>query len=293
MEKKTVKAIVLAAGQGRRMGTDVPKQYLFLGGHEVLYYSLKAFEESQADEVILVTGKNEISWCREHIVEKYGFSKVRKIIAGGKERYDSVYAGLLAAAPCDYVLIHDGARPFITDEIIKSVLQGAVDYGSCTTGMPVKDTIKVADGEDMAEDTPDRKSLWAIHTPQGFSYPVILKAHEKFRKRKIPFSVTDDTMLADFFSDTRTKLINGSYENIKVTTPEDMEVAGAFLKRKEGQKSKNRQSRRHPDGISHRWRKQMSQMGERLKKDRIRSVKRFFQNRKREPKGRFYNRNTE
>lgn len=230
MNGSTVKAIVLAAGQGKRMGSEVPKQYLLLNGYEVLCYSLKAFEESTVDEIILVTGEDETSWCREHIVEKYGFSKVRTIIAGGRERFDSVYAGLLAAAPCDYVLIHDGARPFLTEDIIRSVLEGAVEYGSCTTGMPVKDTIKVVGEGDIAEDTPDRKSLWAIHTPQGFSYPVILKAHEKFREGSYRVPVTDDTMLAELFLRKRTKLVRGSYRNIKVTTPEDMELAQVFLK---------------------------------------------------------------
>ncbi|MCI8466247.1 MAG: 2-C-methyl-D-erythritol 4-phosphate cytidylyltransferase [Lachnospiraceae bacterium] len=230
MNSQNVKAIVLAAGQGKRMGTEVPKQYLLLEGHELLYYSLKAFEESPVDEVVLVTGADEISWCQEHLVERYGFTKVKKIIAGGKERYDSVYAGLLAAAPCDYVLIHDGARPLITEEILCDVFQGTVDYGCCTTGMPVKDTIKVVDEEDMAEDTPDRKSLWAIHTPQGFSYPFILEAHEKFREGSFQIPVTDDTMLVELFLRKRTKLVKGSYRNIKVTTPEDMELAQVFLK---------------------------------------------------------------
>ena len=176
-----VTAIVLAAGRGKRMGAEIPKQYLQLKGHEVLYYSLKAFEESIVDQVILVTGEQEIDYCRKELVEKCGFSKVAKIIAGGAERYDSVYTGLLAAAPCDYVLIHDGARPLVTPEIIAQVLEGAITYKSCTTGMPVKDTIKVSDGEDMAVDTPERKSLWAIHTPQGFAYSVILEAHERFQ----------------------------------------------------------------------------------------------------------------
>ncbi len=230
MDRKTVKAIVLAAGRGRRMGTEVAKQYLLLNGREVLYYSLKAFEESLVDEIILVAGEDEIAWCREHIVEKYGFSKVKTVIAGGKERYDSVYEGLLAAAPCDYVLIHDGARPFITEEMIGDVLRGAVDHGSCTTGMPVKDTIKIVDGDGIAEDTPDRKSLWAVHTPQGFSYPVILEAHEKFREGSYQIPVTDDTMLAELFLRKKTKLVKGSYQNIKVTTPEDMELAQMFLK---------------------------------------------------------------
>ncbi len=228
---QTVKAIVLAAGHGTRMGTEVPKQYLLLGGYEVLYYSLKAFEESPVDEVILVAGADEISWCREHIVEKYGFSKVKKIIAGGRERCDSVYGGLLAAAPCGYVLIHDGARPLVSQEIIQDVLQGTIEFGSCTTGMPVKDTIKVAGSDDMTADTPDRKSLWAIHTPQGFAYPLILEAHEKFREGDFQIPVTDDTMLVEIFLRQKTKLVKGSYKNIKVTTPEDMELALVFLKK--------------------------------------------------------------
>ena len=234
MNGKIVKAIVLAAGQGRRMESRVPKQYLQLGGHEVLYYSLRAFEESPVDEIVLVTGEDEIPWCREHIVGKYGFSKVKQIIPGGEERYDSVNAGFLAAAPCDYVLIHDGARPFVTGAIIERVLAGAAEYGSCTAGMPVKDTIKGVDEAGMAEDTPDRKSLWAIQTPQGFSYPVILKAHERFREGSYRVPVTDDTMLAEMFLRKRTKLVEGSYKNIKVTTPEDMELAEVFLQKSDG-----------------------------------------------------------
>ena len=230
MEKRRVKAIVLAAGRGKRMETETPKQYLELAGHEVLYYSLRAFEESPVDEVILVTGEEEADWCRKRFMEEYGFSKVKKVIPGGAERYDSVYAGLLAAAPCDYVLIHDGARPLVTPKIIESVLEGAVSHGSCTTGMPVKDTIKVAGENDMAVDTPERSSLWAIHTPQGFSYPLILEAHERFRQGDYRIPVTDDTMLAEIFLRKKAKLVRGSYKNIKVTTPEDLPVAELYLK---------------------------------------------------------------
>lgn len=228
-----VTAIVLAAGRGKRMGTDVPKQYLKIRGHEILYYSLKAFEESVVDEVILVTGEPDIEYCQKEIVEKYGFEKVAKIIPGGAERYDSVYAGLLAADDCSYVLIHDGARPLVTPEIIAKVLEGAMAYDSCTTGMPVKDTIKVVDEDNMAVDTPERGALWTIHTPQGFSYPVILEAHRKFRQGDYRIPVTDDTMLAEIFLRKRAKLVEGSYQNIKVTTPEDIDAAEAFLYKKE------------------------------------------------------------
>ena len=285
MNDRTVKAIVLAAGQGKRMKSAVPKQYLLLGGHEVLYYSLKVFEESLVDEVVLVTGADEISWCREHIVEKYGFSKVKKIIAGGTERYDSVYAGLLAAAPCDYVLIHDGARPFITEEMIQKVLRGAVDYGSCTTGMPVKDTIKITNEKDMAEDTPDRKKLWAVQTPQGFFYPVILKAHKKFREGKVEVAVTDDTMLAEIFLNKQTKMVNGSYRNIKVTTPEDMKIARAFTKDHRDQE-KNRQGRRYPNGLNYIWERRERQNGRQLKRKNRNGFLRLQRNRQREVKSR-------
>lgn len=228
-----VTAVVLAAGRGKRMGTDVPKQYLKIRGHEILYYSLKAFEESVVDEVVLVTGEQDIEYCQKEIVEKYGFEKVAKIIPGGAERYDSVYAGLLAADDCSYVLIHDGARPLVTPEIIAKVLEGAMAYDSCTTGMPVKDTIKVVDEDNMAVDTPERGALWTIHTPQGFSYPVILEAHRKFRQGDYRIPVTDDTMLAEIFLRKRAKLVEGSYQNIKVTTPEDIDAAEAFLYKKE------------------------------------------------------------
>lgn len=231
MEYGKVTAIILAAGQGKRMGSSVPKQYLKLEGHEILYYSVRAFEDCPAvDEIILVTGGREIEYCQKEIVEKYGFLKVSKIIPGGAERYDSVYAGLLAADDCAYVLIHDGARPLVTVEIIEKVLEGAMTYDNCTTGMPVKDTIKVADREQMAVETPDRSTLWAIHTPQAFSYPVILEAHRRFREGDYRVPVTDDTMMVEMFMRKRTKLVEGSYRNIKVTTPDDIEAAKAFLR---------------------------------------------------------------
>ena len=232
MNGKIVKAIVLAAGQGRRMESRVPKQYLQLGGHEVLYYSLRAFEESPVDEIVLVTGEDEIPWCREHIVGKYGFSKVKQIIPGGEERYDSVYAGLLAAAPCDYVLIHDGARPFVTGAIIERVLAGAAEYGSCTAGMPVKDTIKMADDNEDASCTPDRSHLWLIQTPQAFSYELVRTAYDKlFANPPVGQNITDDAMVVELMTRQKVHLVRGSYENIKVTTPEDMEVAEIFLRR--------------------------------------------------------------
>ena len=119
MADKKCTAIVLAAGQGKRMNSSIQKQFLEIKGYPVLYYSLKCFQDSPLiGEIVLVTSENAVSYCRSEIVKKYGFSKVTGIIAGGKERYDSVYAGLLACGECEYVFIHDGARPFISEEIL-------------------------------------------------------------------------------------------------------------------------------------------------------------------------------
>lgn len=229
MEKKTT-AIVLAAGRGKRMESDIPKQYLLIEGKEVLFYTLRAFEDSEVDEVILVTGKEEIAFCENEIVKKYGFRKVSKVIAGGAERYDSVYEGIYAANDAEILLIHDGARPLVTPEIIRAVKESAIRDKNCTTGMPVKDTIKVVDPEGYATGTPDRKTLWMIHTPQGFDAAVIREAHELFRKDPNPGNITDDTMLVEKYLNLPTKMVEGSYKNIKVTTPEDILLAGVLLK---------------------------------------------------------------
>ena len=229
MKNDKITAIVLAAGQGRRMNSSIQKQFMLIKGYPVLYYSLKAFEESCVDDIILVTGASEIAYCKEEIVEKYGFKKVSNVVAGGKERYDSVYNGL-AAAECDYVLIHDGARPLVSVDIINRTVEAVKEYQSCTVGMPVKDTIKMVDSEKYALDTPDRSSLWQIQTPQAFKYTIIKEAHELMHKGACNGkNITDDTMLVEECLHCKTKLVEGSYSNIKVTTPEDICVAEALL----------------------------------------------------------------
>lgn len=167
---ETTAAIVLAAGQGKRMESKIRKQFLLLNGKPLITYSLKAFEESRVDRIVLVTGEDEIPYCRKEIVEKYGFSKVAAVIAGGRERYHSVYEGLKAAGDAEYVLIHDGARPLLTEKIIDRAIKGAKEYGACAAGMPVKDTIKFSDADNFVASTPDRSRLWQIQTPQAFSF---------------------------------------------------------------------------------------------------------------------------
>ena len=235
-EKKymeTTAAIVLAAGQGKRMESKIQKQFLLLNGKPLIAHSLKAFEESRIDQIILVTGEDEISYCRKEIVEKYGFSKVTAVIAGGKERYHSVYEGLKEAGEAEYVLIHDGARPLLTEEIIDRALKGAKEYGACVAGMPVKDTIKIADKNQFAVETPARNFVWQVQTPQVFAFPLILQAYRKLLELEesgSPVSVTDDAMVLETVLNKKVRLIEGSYQNIKITTPEDLEIAKLFLK---------------------------------------------------------------
>ena len=234
---KTV-AIVLAAGRGKRMQSDVAKQYLLIQDRPVLFYTLKAFEESPVDEVVLVTASEEIEYCRQEIVDRYGISKVKQIVAGGKERYHSVYQGLCAIEECDYVLVHDGARPFPDAGMFERILTGLKNDNAVVTGMPSKDTVKIADEEDYVKQTPNRKDVWMIQTPQAFSFSLIKKAYDVLisNEREIidqGIQITDDSMVVEHFTGVKVRLVEGSYCNIKITTPEDLLVAETFLKKYE------------------------------------------------------------
>lgn len=221
-------AIVLAAGQGKRMQSKVQKQFLLIKDKPVLYYTLSAFENSPViTDIILVTGKDEIEYCQREIVEKYGFNKVRKIVAGGKERYHSVHEGLQAVADAEYAFIHDGARPFVDNEIIERVYGAVKEHKACVVGMPVKDTIKIADEAGFAAQTPDRKKVWQVQTPQTFEFQLIKEAYEKLLIEE-PEGITDDAMVVETMTDYKVKLVEGSYRNIKITTPEDLEIATIF-----------------------------------------------------------------
>lgn len=235
MKKIRTTAIVLAAGQGKRMNSAVQKQYLLIDNRPVLYYSLKAFEESIVDDIVLVTGAAEIDYCQKEIVQKYGISKVKTVTAGGKERYHSVARGLLAIDwECDYVFIHDGARPFIDNDIIERAFFTVQKAPACAVGMPVKDTIKLADGNGYVKSTPNRSLVWQIQTPQVFEKELILAAYKKLLAGEETLQaeqvvVTDDAMVVEYFTNTPVKLVEGSYKNIKITTPEDLKLAEIFL----------------------------------------------------------------
>lgn len=228
-------AVVLAAGQGKRMGSSVHKQYLLIKDRPVLYYSLKAFEDSIIDDIVLVVGEGEEDFCQKEIVDRYGFRKIRAIVCGGRERYHSVAYGIRSVTwECDYIFIHDGARPFVDEEIIKRVFDEVKQSRACVVGMPVKDTIKIADKKGFVADTPDRARTWQIQTPQVFEKTLIAAAYERLLAEEENLSaegvtVTDDAMVVEYFMKIPVKLVYGSYKNIKITTPEDLKIGETFV----------------------------------------------------------------
>lgn len=238
MDKKKCTAIVLSAGQGKRMGSDIQKQYIELSGKPIIFYTLDAFQKSAIiDDIVLVVGEGQENWVRDEIVEKYQLTKVRSIIPGGKERYDSVWAGLrglhvLKEQP-EYVFIHDGARMFVDEQILTRGYENVEKFGACVAGMPSKDTVKLVDEDRFAVNTPPRKLIWAVQTPQIFKADLIENAYAKLME-EVPDNITDDAMVVEQMMKVPVKLYEGSYENIKITTPEDLEIAKVFLaKRKE------------------------------------------------------------
>ncbi len=226
--------IVLAGGKGSRMQSDIPKQYMELLGRPLLYYSLKAFEDSDVEQVVLVTTEGDREYCRKELVERFGFTKVVAIVAGGAERYASVWNGLkcLKEQEQDYVLIHDGARPLVTAELINRLLAETEQYSACVAGMPVKDTIQMTDAEGNITLTPRRDSLWTAQTPQSFAFPLVYDAYERLMQ-EIEINVTDDAMVVGMYHDIPIRMVRGSYKNLKVTTPEDLVLAEVLLKERD------------------------------------------------------------
>ncbi len=230
MSREKVTAIVLAAGKGNRMNYDIRKQYLELLGRPMICYTLDAFEASPVDEIILMVGPGEERFVRETIVEAEGYRKVKKIVTGGKQRHDSVYLGLKAGDPEGYVLIHDGARAFITPELIEICIEAVKRDKACIMAMPVKDTIKIVDENDMVVATPSRKCLWQMQTPQCFVYEEILQAFCKLMAGNDQTGITDDGMVMEKFGSRKIRLVRGSYENFKITTQEDLIYGEAILR---------------------------------------------------------------
>ncbi len=225
-------AVIPAAGTGSRMGTEVKKQYLELCGLPLLAHTLALFAECPVIHgIVLVVGKEEVLWCQENIVGKYCPQKMLAVISGGDYRQQSVYNGLIAlkAADDDIVVVHDGVRPLLTADILLNIIAVAKEKGNAVAAVPVKDTIKVADANRRVLSTPPRENLWAAQTPQAFKFATLIKAYE--HAERCNFIGTDDASLVERLG-IPVNLVAGSYENIKITTPEDLLLAEAILKRR-------------------------------------------------------------
>jgi len=223
-----VSAIVLAGGRGKRMGCIQSKQYIDLNGKPILYYTLKQFIENDLiDKIILVVPEDEKAYCKDEVLDRYGLV-VDGLISGGEERQDSVYNALVKLEDSEIVLIHDGARPLVSQKVINDAIKYARIYKATAPGVMPKDTIKVKDENNFSVNTLTRSNLISIQTPQAFEFNMIYDCHSKIKKEGIV--VTDDTMVVEFFGN-KVYIYEGDYANIKITTPEDLILAEYLIRK--------------------------------------------------------------
>lgn len=220
--------VIVAAGTGSRMKKDINKQFIKLNNKEIVAHTIDKFYNSEnIDDIVVVIREDEEEYFNKNIKEKYGFTNI-KVAHGGNERQDSVFNGIkMLKKECDVVLIHDGARPFVTDDIIRRSINEANEHNAIVVGVKVKDTIKVVSDNGNIVDTPNRSYLWAVQTPQVFKYDIITKAYEDAYNNN--YYGTDDAMLVERIG-YNVKMIEGSYNNIKITTQEDLEFGEQILK---------------------------------------------------------------
>jgi 2-C-methyl-D-erythritol 4-phosphate cytidylyltransferase len=220
--QQKVGAIIVAAGESQRMG-GVDKVFASLGGEPVLSRVLNAFHGCNSiDQIVVVVSRENLEKCRQLVAEP-GWSKVIEVCAGGRRRQDSVAAGLSRLKDCHWVIIHDGARPLLTVDLIEAGLAAAGETGAAVAAVPVTDTIKVAGDDRLVQQTLPRRNLWAVQTPQVFRFDIIAEAY-----RQAEDEVTDDASLVEKLG-YKVKLYMGSYDNIKVTTPNDLDLAEWIL----------------------------------------------------------------
>ena len=228
-----LQVVVAAAGSSRRMGEKVNKPYLLLKGKPLLAYFIAVLENSSlVKDIIIVVRQQEVEYCKREIAEKYGFKKIKAIIVGGAERQDSVFCGLQALAPdTAWVAVHDGARPFLTDDLWVKLVEAASEYGAAVPGLPLRDTLKEIDRDGFIIKTLERGSIVAVQTPQVFAYQKLLSAYLKARDDN--FMATDDAAIYEKYAGP-VKIITGDAANVKITLPEDLIWAEAFLKARAG-----------------------------------------------------------
>lgn len=221
-----VSAVILAAGMSHRMGSKINKQFILIGGKPILAHTIEKFEDSSLiSEIVVVGRRNELEFIRKEIVKKYGFKKVSSVVPGGNERHNSAFNGFLSVSErCEIILSHDGARPFVSGEIIDRVVKKTELCGAAVAGVKAKDTVKfVKDGVVMK--TPDRSLIWNTQTPQGFEKNLLLRAYHNALSREI--TETDDASIVENYGHS-VVMVMGAYENIKITTPDDVLLGEAL-----------------------------------------------------------------
>jgi 2-C-methyl-D-erythritol 4-phosphate cytidylyltransferase len=227
---------MLAAGMGLRMGGDIRKQYLMLGGMPMFLHSIKTMQESPIiTDVVVMVHKDDVEVVRG-LLDEYGCAeKLRRIVVGGKERVHSVARGLESIDwPCDYVFIHDCARPFLDQPTLERLFETVQRTKACVAGVPAKDTVKIVDEDCDVKTTPNRASVWIVQTPQVFELDLIRNAHRKALAQEDYLAsrgiiLTDDAMVAELAGECRVRMVMATYRNIKITTPEDLVIGDAFL----------------------------------------------------------------
>lgn len=221
----SVGVVIAAAGHGKRMGKGFNKQFIQLGDRPMIVHTLQVFERLRAiDEIVVVTGAADVARCHD-LCRSYRLNKVKRIVPGGETRQQSVQIGLRSLSS-EWVLVHDGARPFVSSAMIETLLSKVQRHGAAVLGVPVKDTIKKVNEQGIIEETPDRKSMWAVQTPQAFRLTELKQAHEIAARQQLV--ATDDAMLMEK-TGTKVHMVRGDYYNIKITTPDDLWHAEAIL----------------------------------------------------------------
>ena len=220
--------LIPAAGEGSRLESAVKKPYLTLAQKPILARTIQQFEQNTAvDEIFVIVNEADFEICNTTVLEPYAFQKVRGLVAGGATRQLSVYNGIRALpADTDFVIVHDGVRPFVTDETIFACLDAAAEWGAAVAAVPAKETIKIANAEGFIVETPNRERLWTVQTPQVFRKSLLAEAHQTAEEKQL--AATDDAALVEQLG-YPVKLVKGSYANLKITTPEDLRIAEAFL----------------------------------------------------------------
>lgn len=220
--------LIPAAGEGNRLKSAVKKPYVALAQKPILTHTIQRFEQNTAvDEIFVLVNEADFEMCRATVLASYAFQKVQPLVAGGATRQQSVHNGVRALpADTDFVIVHDGVRPFVTDETIFACLDAAAEWGAAVAAVPVKETIKIANAEDFIVETPPRERLWTVQTPQVFRKSLLEEAHQIAEEKQL--TATDDAALVEHLGHP-VKLVNGSYANVKITTPEDLRIANVFL----------------------------------------------------------------